>query len=102
MAAKNSPATASQDRELVITRVFNAPRDGVWKAFTDPERMKHWWGPKGFTVRVAKMDFRPGGVYYYCLQSPDGHDMWGKFVYREMVTPERIVLVNSFSDRKEG
>ncbi len=102
MVAKSSEAAALSDREFAISRTFDAPRDLVWKAFTDPERMKHWWGPKDFTVRVARMDFRPGGVYHYCLRSPDGHDMWGKFVYREIVTPERIVLVNSFSDEKGG
>ncbi|MBI3597425.1 MAG: SRPBCC domain-containing protein [Nitrospirae bacterium] len=59
---KNISAKGSTDWEFVISRTFDAPRDLVWKAFTDPERMKHWWGPKGFTVRVAKMDFRPGGV----------------------------------------
>ena len=89
-------------KEFVITHVFNAPRKLVWKACTEPEHMRHWWGPKGFTVRIAKMNFRPGGVYHYCLRSPDGHDMWGKFVYREIVTPERIVFVNSFSDEKGG
>lgn len=89
-------------QEIIITRTFDAPRELVWKAWTDPERMKHWWGPKGFTVRVAKMDFRSGGVYHYCLRSPDGHDMWGRFVYREIVKPERIVWVNSFSDEQGG
>ncbi len=60
--------------------------------------MKHWWGPKGFTVVAASMDLRPGGIYHYGLRAPDGSTMWGKFVYREIVRPERIVLVNSFSD----
>ncbi|MDP2653358.1 MAG: SRPBCC domain-containing protein [Candidatus Omnitrophota bacterium] len=89
-------------KEFVISRTFDAPRDLVWKAFTEPERMKHWWGPKGFTVRVAKMDFHPGGTYHYGLQSPTGQEVWGKFVYREIVKPERIVWVNSFSDEKGG
>jgi uncharacterized protein YndB with AHSA1/START domain len=103
MAEKRSnPIENTSDREFVISRVFDAPRELVWKAFTDPEHMKHWWGPKGFTARVAKMDFRPGGVYHYCLRSPDGHDMWGKFVYREIVAPERIVFINSFSDENGG
>ena len=101
MAEKSKEATASSsDLEFVITRVFDAPRDLVWKAFTDPEHMKHWWGPKGFTVKVSKMDLRPGGVYHYCLRSPDGQDMWGKFVYREIDAPKRIVFVNSFSDEQ--
>lgn len=103
MAGKrNSSVTKPEKGEFVISRVFDAPRELVWKACTEPEHMKHWWGPKGFTVRVAKMDFRPGGGYHYCLRSPDGHDMWGKFVYREIVAPERIVFVNSFSDEKGG
>ena len=97
---EKAKATATED--FVISRTFDAPRELVWKAFTDPEHMKHWWGPKGFTVRAANMDFRPGGTYHYCLRSPDGHDMWGKFAYREIVTPERIVLINSFSDEKAG
>ena len=88
--------------EFTISRIFDAPRDLVWKAFTDPEHMKNWWGPKGFTVRAAKMDFRPGGSYHYSMRSPDGHDMWGKFVYREIVPPEKIVFINSFSDEEAG
>lgn len=100
MAAENSPATEPAGQEFVISRTFDAPRELVWKAFTDPERMKHWWGPKGFTVRLARMDLRPGGTFHYCLRSPAGHDMWGKFVYREIAAPERLVFVNSFSDEK--
>jgi len=92
----------ASSEEFVVSRVFDAPRDLVWKAFTDPEHMKHWWGPKGFTVRVARMDLRPDGVYHYCLRSPDGRDMWGRFVYREIVAPERIVFLSSFSDEKGG
>ena len=91
---------ASTERPFIITRVFDAPRDLVWKAWTERERLMQWFGPKGFTRRAATLDFRPGGVFHYCLRSPDGHDMWGKFVYREIVAPERIVLVNSFSDEQ--
>jgi uncharacterized protein YndB with AHSA1/START domain len=61
-----------------------------------------WFGPKGFMMSTAKMDFRPGGSFHYCMQSPEGKQMWGKFVYREIVAPERIVLVNSFSDEAGG
>jgi uncharacterized protein YndB with AHSA1/START domain len=87
---------------FAISRTFDAPRDLVWKAFTDPERMKQWWGPKGFTVIHSKMDLRPGGTYYYCLRAPDGSPMWGRFVYREIVAPERLVVVSSFSDEIGG
>ena len=89
-------------REFDITRVFNAPRTLVWKAWTERERLMRWFGPKGFAMRAATLDFRPGGVFHYCLRSPDGKDIWGKFVYREIVAPERIVLVNSFSDAQGG
>ena len=92
----------SETEAFVISREFDAPRTLVWKAFTDPEHMKHWWGPKGFAVCAANMDLRPGGTYHYGLRSPDGHEMWGKFVYREVVAPERLVFVNSFSDEKGG
>ncbi|MFI5381028.1 MAG: SRPBCC domain-containing protein [Tepidisphaerales bacterium] len=85
------------DREFALTRVFDAPRERVFKAWTEPERLAEWWGPKGFTMRVCKLDLRPGGVFHYCMRAPDGRDMWGKFVYREIVAPERLVFVVSFA-----
>ncbi len=94
--------TATSDREFVITRVFDAPRELVWKAHSEVERLKHWWGPKGFTMDVGTLDFRPGGVFHYHLRSPEGFVMWGKFMYREIVAPERIVCIVSFSDENGG
>ena len=85
-----------------ISRVFDAPRERVWQAWTEPEHMKKWWGPKGFTVTHLKMDLRPGGMTHYCLRGPDGGEMWGRAVYREVRKPERLVWVNSFSDPKGG
>ena len=99
-ARRHTPAAPQQ--EFVISRTFDAPRELVWKAFTEAERMRHWWGPKGFQVIASKMDLRPGGTYHYCLRAPDGGTMWGKFVYREIVRPERIVAVTSFSDEAEN
>jgi len=95
-------ATATKSADFVISRVFNAPRELLWKCFTDPAHMREWWGPKGFTVIAQKMDFRPGGKYLYGMRAPDGKDMWGRMVYREIVPPERIVFVNSFSDEDGG
>jgi uncharacterized protein YndB with AHSA1/START domain len=95
-----APSTKSAD--FVISRVFDAPRDLVWKAFSEPERMKEWWGPKGFTVIRSNMDLRPGGIYHYGMTSPTGEPMWGKFRYREIVPPQRMVLINSFSDEAGG
>jgi uncharacterized protein YndB with AHSA1/START domain len=95
-------STATQSTDFVITRVFDAPRDMVWKAFTDPEHMKHWWGPKGSTVLVSKMDLRVGGSYLGSLRDSSGNVMWGKFVYREIMPPQRLVWEHSFSDENGG
>jgi len=89
-------------KPFIITQTFNAPRARLWKAWTDREQLMQWFGPKGFTMTTAKLDLRPGGTFHYCLSSSDGKEMWGKFVYREINAPERIVLVNSFSDAQGG
>ena len=86
------------ERDLVITRVFDAPRELVWKAWTEPERLKKWWGPETFTAPVIKMDLRVGGSYLYCMRSPEGQDFWTTGVYREIVPMERLVYTDSFSD----
>jgi uncharacterized protein YndB with AHSA1/START domain len=77
--------------ELVITRVFDAPRELVWRAWTDPAAAVKWWGPKGFTVPDYKTDSRPGGAWRVCMRSPEGEDHWAHGVYREIVEPERLV-----------
>jgi len=97
---RNSPATKAAERALVITRIFDAPRSFVFKAWTDPEQVMRWWGPKGFTTPFCKIDFRPGGVFHYCMRSPEGRDYWGKGIYREIVKPERIVFTDSFADEE--
>jgi len=102
MNTKNNPDSDDTRREFTISREFDAPRNRVWKAWTERERLMQWFGPKGFMMTTAKMDFRPGGIFHYCLRTPDAKEMWGKFVYREIVAPERIVLVNSFSDKAGG
>ena len=88
----------SKGTELVISRVFDAPRALVFQAFTEAERLAQWWGPKGYAIHVSKLEFRPGGVFHYRMAGQNGHDMWGQFFYREIVAPERIVFVNTFSD----
>jgi len=89
-------------QEFIIDRTFDAPRDLVWKSLTEPERMQQWFAPKGFSSRAVKHDLRPGGTYHYCMASADGHEMWGKVVYREIVAPERLVYINSFSNAEGG
>jgi uncharacterized protein YndB with AHSA1/START domain len=98
----NKFEAAGESAAFVISRVFDAPRELIWQAFTEPERMKEWWGPKGFKVIASKMDLRPGGTYHYGMKAPNGSDMWGKFVFREIAAPERMVLVSSFSDEAGG
>jgi uncharacterized protein YndB with AHSA1/START domain len=99
-ARREAPQAAL--REFVISRTFDAPRAKVWRAFAEFEQMKQWFAPKGFKVKSAKMDFRSGGTYHYCLSPADGTEMWGKAVYREIAAPERLVWVNSFSDEQAG
>ena len=94
--------TVAPGREFVISRVLDAPRDLVWKCFTDPEHMKQWWGPKGVKIVKSEMDLRVGGTYHYGMQTPDGSVMWGKQVYREITPKDRLVFINSFSDENGG
>jgi uncharacterized protein YndB with AHSA1/START domain len=98
MENENKPAT----KEFTISRVFDAPRSLLFKVQTEAQHLAKWWGPKGYDMLVAKLDLRPGGLFHYRMRSPEGHEMWGRFVYREIVAPERIVFVNSFSDEKGG
>jgi uncharacterized protein YndB with AHSA1/START domain len=95
-------AEGNNAQEFVISRIFDAPRDLVWKSFTEPGRMQQWWGPKGVTVIKSEMDLRPGGSYHYAMRTPDGQTMWGKMAYREITPQSRIVFVNSFSDEAGG
>ncbi len=83
---------------MVITRVFEAPREVVWKAWTDPENMMQWWGPNGFTAPVCRMDFRVGGKFLCCMRSPDGQEFWNGGEYHEIVPHEKIVSSMYFSD----
>lgn len=94
--------TKREGNAFVLTREFKAPRDLVWKAFTEEERLKHWWGPKGMDWVRCSLDLRPGGLFHYCMKAPNGHVMWGRFVYREISAPERLVFVVSFSDENGG
>ena len=87
---------------FTITRVVDAPRDKIWKVWTEVEHLRHWWGPKGFAVTHCTVDLRPGGIMHYFLRMSDGGEMWGKFVFREIAMPERLVWINSFSDKDGG
>lgn len=98
--AARKPGPEPSGQELVLTRVIDAPRKAVFKAWTDQEQMANWWGPNGFTIPFGKIDLRPGGVIHYCMRSPEGRDYWGKGIYREINEPERLVFTDVFSDEK--
>jgi uncharacterized protein YndB with AHSA1/START domain len=100
MSPKNSTKTKQAEQNLAITRVINAPRELVFKAWTDPEMFKKWWGPHGFTTPVCEIDFRPGGKILFCMRSPDGKDYWNGGVYRKIVEPSLIVTSDYFADEK--
>lgn len=95
------PQTGSA-KEFVIARVIDAPRQRVWDALTKAENLRQWWGPTGFDVIRADVDLRPGGRFHCGMRSIEGYKMWAMFVYREVVEPERLVFVNSFSNEAGG
>lgn len=86
------------DGGLVIRREFTAPRRLVWQAWTEPEQLARWWGPRGFTLPHCTIDLRPGGRWRYCMRSPEGDEVWAAGVYQEVVEPQRIVSLDYFSD----
>ena len=98
MAAGNNLATESADRLLVITRIFDAPRELVWKAWTEPERMVKWHGPRGFTSTIERSDFRPGGFYRIHMRGPKNDDHWMQGTFREIAEPERLVMAGCWTD----
>jgi len=89
---------------LEIKRVFNAPKEKVWNAWTDSKMFKKWWGPKGFTSPAAKINFKVGGKYHVAMHGPKGSefdkDLWSTGTYKEIVPKEKIVVTDSFADEK--
>lgn len=92
MAVTADIAALSVERELVITRIFDAPRRLVFKMWTEPEHLVRWWGPSGFTGLSGRMDVRPGGAWSRSMRTPDGTVLRKHGVYREIVAPERLVF----------
>jgi uncharacterized protein YndB with AHSA1/START domain len=88
------------DREIVITREFDASRELVFNAWTDPEQVVQWWGPRGFTTTIHEMDVRPGGIWRFIMHGPDATDYDNKIVYIEVTKPERLVYSHG-SDKED-
>jgi uncharacterized protein YndB with AHSA1/START domain len=90
--------TLPSEREIVMTRVFNAPRQMIYDAWTRPELLKRWFGPRGWSLVVCEVDLRMGGKWRFVLRGPDGKEMGMGGVYRELVPPERDVHTEKFDD----
>lgn len=91
-------AAGKSDAPFTLTRTFDAPREAVFRAFTEARAFAQWWGPAGAVVENLRMDARAGGTTHYALSFPDGGTMWARKVYWEIVPHERLIWVNSFSD----
>ncbi|HJZ58426.1 MAG TPA: SRPBCC family protein [Gemmataceae bacterium] len=98
MARNHEPVA---EREIVITREFDAPRELVWAAWTDPNHVAQWWGPRGFTTRVSELELRPGGKWRYVMCGPHGDEYPCHGVFREVVPFERIVTTDEFGEGLE-
>jgi uncharacterized protein YndB with AHSA1/START domain len=96
--ASDSNAAAGAQRPFIVKREFSAPRSLVFKAWTEPERLHKWFGPRGLTYVRGTCQLTPGGVAHSCLRTPDGQEMWGKWIFCDIAEPERLIFVNCFSD----
>jgi uncharacterized protein YndB with AHSA1/START domain len=92
MSDKNPASSQNSDREILVSRIFHAPRELVWRAMTDPSHVIHWWGPRGFTTTVQKMEVRPGGEWLLTMHGPDGTNYPHKSVFKEVIKPEKLVF----------
>jgi uncharacterized protein YndB with AHSA1/START domain len=100
MQKESQAANGTADREILISRIVNAPRELVWQAMTDPHHVVNWWGPRGFSTSIEEMDIRPGGVWNQVLRGPDGVNYPNKSIFTVVVKPERISY--SHAGRREG
>jgi uncharacterized protein YndB with AHSA1/START domain len=95
VSARNSLDLEQDPRSIIGTRVFDAPRELVWTAWTDPKHLAQWWGPNGFSTTTSAFDMRPGGVWRFVMHGPDGRDYQNRITFDEIVRPERIVYRHS-------
>lgn len=91
-------ATDGAERTIVASRTFDAPRERVFRAFTEPGQLARWWGPRGWGTETRTLDLRPGGSWHYCMTGPDGMESWGLGTYQEVTPPSRLVYTDAFSD----
>ncbi len=96
----NDQPDRDTQNEIVIERIFNLPVTKVWKAWSDPETLKKWLGPKDFTCPSSIINFKTGGKYLNCMRSPAGEEFWSTGVYEEILPHKKLVFTDSFSDSK--
>ena len=101
MHARSEPDTTEAARSIVTTRVFDAPRDLVFAAWTDPKHLAQWWGPTGFTTTTHAFDMRPGGVWRFVMHGPDGTDYQNRITFEAVDRPERLVYRHGGGDDVE-
>ena len=95
-------AASSDPIAFEISRTFSQPRDVVWRAWSEAAQLQRWWGPQGCTIQVVRLEFRPGGFFHYGMAFGTAPAMWGRFNYREIAAPERLVWLNSFANERCG
>ncbi|WP_445488106.1 SRPBCC family protein [Niallia sp. 03133] len=105
----NQLKTSVEGQDLVMERVFHAPKEALFQAFSESDRLASWWGPKGWQTKNLKFEFEPNGIWHYCMVCTDknqgdffGYESWGKAVYKEIDPPNKIVYIDSFSDANEN
>lgn len=102
MSANGNTQEHRAELEFAFSRTFDAPRSLVWDAWTKAEHLSQWWGPKGFTVEVVKLELRPGGMFLYRLEGPGEFVLWGRFIYLDVQEPDKFSYIMSFSDAEGG
>src|SRR4051812_20636889 len=100
--SETNDATEAAEREISMTRIFDAPRELVFKAWSDPEHLAQWWGPKDFTNTFHEFDWQPGGVWRFTMHGPDGVDYKNRIIFVEIVKPERLVYSHVTGPKYQG
>ncbi|WP_066400425.1 SRPBCC family protein [Neobacillus mesonae] len=95
MITNNQTSVEVEGKEILVKRVFNASRDLIWKAWTQPEHLKNWWGPKGFSITTSEFEMKPGGIWRFIMKGPDGVEYPNKITFKEIVKPERLVYTSA-------
>jgi len=98
MVTQGATTIEQTDQEIILSRIYDAPRELVFSMFKEPEYVSQWWGPTTWPVTICTIDFQPGGTWHYCMSGPDGQEAWGKAVYQAIDEPNSIVFRDSFSD----